>query len=444
MTADSLRKTIQGPVLPVAKKVAALFSAYRLCALSCVAHHESLVNDELWDLMPELGERFALQRQAIATNDKFLRDMLTAFSLTADGRGSPEDDEANGPVTDGGTVHPLLIQLKREWAAEGKLERAQCFGAILAALKKYLPLSASAPARPIILVPGPGLGRLNWELTMHGYDTLGIEQAMSMFLCAQYVMKHLLPSANVVSFCPHAFEGRGPANVKHYKHLAREFTAPEPTAIAQAQVARTQQHVAAAPAAAQASEAEADEAGRQSAAAAEPVACASTEIDAVTASSASRGSNDDQYAPANFGISRMMPGDYSHFCRMPNEQNRWDAVVSCFYVDACGDPIAAAEATLAVLKPGGLWLVCGPLEYDGAGGLHHDENALRLCADEFVRYVERRGFQILEAREQRCDYTQDAQSMINTSFQALFLVARKATEEAVTGEAAAGEAGGAS
>ena len=90
----------------------------------------------------------------------------------------------------------------------------------------------------------------------------------------------------------------------------------------------------------------------------------------------------------------------------------------------------ATEATRAVLRPGGIWIVCGPLEYNGTGGLHHDDKALRLCADELLLFISRRGFEILEVRDQRCDYTDDELSMIKTGFEAIFFVARRKDDAA--------------
>ena len=55
-------------------------------------------------------------------------------------------------------VDSTLHQLSREWGAEGKAEREQCFGPILSELKAWLPVRELNEQR--VVVPGVGLGRL--------------------------------------------------------------------------------------------------------------------------------------------------------------------------------------------------------------------------------------------------------------------------------------------
>ena len=102
--------------------------------------------------------------------------------------------------------------------------------------------------------------------------------------------------------------------------------------------------------------------------------------------------------------------------------------MSCFYIDASGDVVDAAEATRRALRPGGLWVCVGPLEYEGSNGGHRLEGAMRLCADELLLFVERRGFEILEKRFTPCDYTSDDNSMLRIGFNCLHFVARRVAD----------------
>jgi len=107
-----------------------------------------------------------------------------------------------------------------------------------------------------------------------------------------------------------------------------------------------------------------------------------------------------------------------------------DAVLTCFFIDACGDPAGAIEAVGAQLAPGGVWVNCGPLEYEGTAGAHAiGGRKLRLCANEVLLLLARRGFEVLESRVgEECQYTQDPASMLQHVFGCLYFVARKLPE----------------
>lgn len=334
--------------------------AYRRQALSSIARSEFIAGP-LLQVLPELKARFRIQAAAIDTNDAFLKAVLSVAGLlnarSNDNPAYDEDEDVSGLIS------PLLIQIHREWSQEGQVERDQCFGKCIAALTKYLP-----PAGQRVLVPGAGLGRLNWDLCTLGYNVLGIERAISMLLTARFFLLHCLPNDRTIAISPFAFEiGRGPSNARAGEHLSRTVTVPDAASLALAK----------------------------------------------------------EQCAAPKGGERIIAGDFTEFCKLPCEAQQWDAVISCFYIDASGDVITATQATHAVLKPGGLWICCGPLEYDGGGGFHADDQALRLCADELLLFVQRCGFEIVESAFTPCDYTANPHSMIHTGFEALFFVARK-------------------
>ena len=219
----------------------------------------------------------------------------------------PPDDpvELDGSNTadDPGATHALLTQLKREWSAEGAAERAQCFGSAIDALKRHLPITANSPTPVNVLVPGAGLGRLNWELSLAGYTSLGIERAMTMWMVEEFVMKALLPSGKSLPVCPFAHEySAGPTNVRQASHLSRQVMVPDPEALSQA----------------------ADRA-------AVALSSSASATSAASAASATSASSAPPIAP-----SRVIPGDFTQFCMLPDESAKWEAVISCFYIDASG------------------------------------------------------------------------------------------------------------
>lgn len=337
-------------------------------------------------VVPEIKDRIRVQLKAIETNKAFFEGMVSSMLPQLDLK-SIDMSQDDG----GGTTSGLLTQLRREWSAEGALERTHCFDAALAALERHMPSASPAATtqgdgggsdgaphkRPRVLVPGAGLSRLNFELKLRGYEPLGVERACSFLLAADYMLR-LLKSGQSFPICPHAHEsGIGPTNVADGRaDLGREMSVPDGDALSRAS----------------------------------------------TSALGGEASLPDLFA------SSTIPGDFSSLTTQPAHRGQWDAVVSCFYIDASGDVVDAAEATRRALRPGGLWVCVGPLEYEGSNGGHRLEGAMRLCADELLLFVERRGFEILEKRFTPCDYTSDDNSMLRIGFNCLHFVARRVAD----------------
>ena len=112
---------------------------------------------------------------------------------------------------------------------------------------------------------------------------------------------------------------------------------------------------------------------------------------------------------------------------------QWDAVASCFFVDACASVLEVINGVRAVLPAGGFWINCGPLLYhhqskgpslglDNGLGQHKGvppsaaaessapgpaeghappfSSAPKLSADELLMLIARSGFEIVEKRMQ--------------------------------------------
>jgi carnosine N-methyltransferase len=67
----------------------------------------------------------------------------------------------------------------------------------------------------------------------------------------------------------------------------------------------------------------------------------------------------------------------------------FDAVVTCFLVDAVNHVEDAVHAIRTALRPGGLWLNCGPLQW-------HENSVLHLALDELLQVVRDAGFEVTE------------------------------------------------
>eukprot|EP00966_Prymnesium_polylepis_P060510 1403931-Prymnesium_polylepis.2 len=124
------------------------------------------------------------------------------------------------------------------------------------------------------------------------------------------------------------------------------------------------------------------------------------------------------------GTMRMAAEEWESFCA--DEAQAADAVLTCFFVDACPDVTRACEQIRSVLRPGGLWINQGPLLY------HWNRAAAdvpRLSADELLLLIGRMGFEVLEHDSRVCTYSQDPLSMCRSEYDCLFFVARRSEEE---------------
>lgn len=78
-------------------------------------------------------------------------------------------------------VRESLKHFVRDWSEEGKQERDRIFKPILDVLRT---VSADERAKLRVLVPGSGLGRLAWEISQLGEDTLHI------YTSGMYILHH--------------------------------------------------------------------------------------------------------------------------------------------------------------------------------------------------------------------------------------------------------------
>lgn len=84
-------------------------------------------------------------------------------------------------------INSVLSQVAREWSAQGVDERTDCYMPILEAIDAYF---ASVPDRKQlqILVPGAGLGRLAFEISLRGYSCQGNEFSLVMLIVANFIL----------------------------------------------------------------------------------------------------------------------------------------------------------------------------------------------------------------------------------------------------------------
>lgn len=123
----------------------------------------------------------------------------------------------------------------------------------------------------------------------------------------------------------------------------------------------------------------------------------------------------------------MIAGDFLEIYSRAEELSSWDCVVTCFFLDTAQNVLEYLRTILGALKPGGLWINLGPLQY-------HFESAPELSIEltwaEVVKAAERIGFEFKEKRvlDDFMGYAQDNLGLSRTMYRAVFSVAHKPLE----------------
>ncbi|KAJ8770379.1 hypothetical protein K2173_014992 [Erythroxylum novogranatense] len=95
--------------------------------------------------------------------------------------------QLNVPLVDVDKVRCIIRNIVRDWAAEGKKERDQCYRPILEELNSLFP-NRSRESPPMCLVPGAGLGRLALEISCLGFVSQGNEFSYYMMICSSFIL----------------------------------------------------------------------------------------------------------------------------------------------------------------------------------------------------------------------------------------------------------------
>ena len=268
-------------------------------------------------------------------------------------------------------VRSTLVQLVRDWSAAGAREREACYGSMLEALEKRWP-DPTARRAVRVLNPGAGLGRLTYEVAARGFTSQGNEFSMFMLLMSNFVLNS---AAVKDAFTVYPFV-RQNTNVRCAADQLRPVTFPdivpgEPTPECQA--------------------AEAAAAGK-----------------------------DKRTAPMAMS---MTAGDFLEVYAPPEHKNAWDALLTPFFVDTAHNVLAYLDLFARILKPGALWVNCGPLLWHFAD--IPGEPSLELTWEELRLLIVDAGFDIVEERTVECPYASNERSLLSATYHAIFFVAVK-------------------
>lgn len=117
----------------------------------------------------------------------------------------------------------------------------------------------------------------------------------------------------------------------------------------------------------------------------------------------------------------MAAGD---FLEIYTEQDTWDCIASCFFIDCANNIVAFIEAIYNILKPGGYWVNLGPLLYHFSDQV--DEKSIEPSYEEVKSIITGIGFNyIVEETGIQTSYTQDSNSMLKYEYDSVFFVVQK-------------------
>ncbi len=282
------------------------------------------------------------------------------------------------PSSDARLAVPLLLQLMRDWSADGAAERAQCYAPAVAALAEAVG-RRGARHHTRVLVPGSGLGRLAYDLAA------------------------ALPASEVVAIDPDA----------HALVLSAAMMTPANTSAADGDAPS----------------------GSCEAAGARQRIYPSVHVSTNWASTADRlrhvdvpdVTDDVLRAVHDRSNVSLVAGRFPHaVADDPSGDGTWrrfDGAATVFFLDVADDVPAAVAAIGDLLGPGGTWVNCGPLAYPPVGEALGGPPAYALSGAQLLALVRQR-FELIEDRRVPCTYDALPRRLELTARECLFFVAR--------------------
>ena len=283
-------------------------------------------------------------RDCIAANQRCLEEAVS--------RQLPDATFSGPPVVpkeeDASKVRYLLKNMLRDWSEEGAAERQESYGRMLKLLEEHVPRSSR------VLVPGAGLGRLVFECYRRGYEVEGNEWSYYMLFGSSMLLN--CEPGDRWSIHPFALES---SNVLCLQDQMRSCSVPDVCpCLVRPETADS--GVAAARA---------------------------------TSNDAAMGSSDVPFASM-----AMCGGDFAEVYAAVDMKERFDAVLTCFFIDTARNVAEYIDVIWHCLRQGGVWINLGPLQYQwsdsvGVGSVGEEgEMSVELNLSDILEVARRRGF----------------------------------------------------
>ncbi|OHS96943.1 hypothetical protein TRFO_02085 [Tritrichomonas foetus] len=311
-------------------------------------------------------EEISQIRQAINSNAD-LFEYMARKAPAAFGNGPIPQFPMTRPIEEFDTtdLHQLSSALKsasRDWTSLGEIERQQTYSPIISALKDFLPQDSK------ILIPGAGLCRLAVEIASAGYIACANENAFIMLVISHIAFRHK-KEFRIFPFI-HQISGLESFNDSLISEVFPRY----------------------------------------------PVQNISPngEID---------GEIENAVIDPLFLIEHqrlvLMAGDIDGM--QNSQQNQFDGVVTCFFIDVVPDVRNLLDLISKVLKPGGYWINLGPLMMHRAD----DDFFAKASFNDIPRIAQNAGLTIIRESRIETSYIENPNTNIKTNYRCQFLVAQK-------------------
>ena len=281
-----------------------------------------------------------------------------------------------------------INQLYRDWSAEGETERQGCYGPVLNDLERAFPDKDKSDIK--ILIPGAGLGRLVFEICKLGFSAEGNEVSFHQLITSNWILNDLSPGEQ---FDLYPFASTFSNNLS-LEHQLKVVKVPDV-------------HPG----------------------------------DALDKSSSGARKHAFERMSMTAGDFILLYGDEAH-------KNKFDAVVSVFFIDTAPNVLRYVESVNNCLKEGGLWFNLGPLlwHFEEHGKTDHEDShtngevvdrgigepgSVELTEEELLLLLQRFGFGI-EKHKVNTDgvgYIQSPHSLFQHLYHTSYWIAKKANRD---------------
>lgn len=271
--------------------------------------------------LPWFPEYLQTLEHCIKLNGAFTRDL--AMSVANEwGATTDQTKWAKSYYSDYDKVKYVFKQMLREWSDDGAVERDVSFSRIFEYLETQYPDIVQRQYVKI-LVPGSGLGRLNFELVKRGFWCQGNEFSFHMLFASNFLINHSYTKDHY-SIHPgiHSF-----SNQKNRSLQTRPIFLPDVhNATELTELAQKHPSI--------------------------PV----SELMSIIA-----GSFPDLYGPDDLAASDYYSKDLNAVEFRKQTQRQHDIVITHFFMDTASNVIDYLKTVHSTLKTGGTWINFGPL-----------------------------------------------------------------------------------
>eukprot|EP00927_Polykrikos_kofoidii_P074705 TRINITY_DN70731_c0_g1_i1.p1 TRINITY_DN70731_c0_g1~~TRINITY_DN70731_c0_g1_i1.p1 ORF type:complete len:396 (-),score=46.51 TRINITY_DN70731_c0_g1_i1:95-1282(-) len=258
------------------------------------------------------------------------------------------------PSSSYGTLASVFLHLLRDWSAMCEHVKTSTYEPAIKELRQLLPPRqglSQAGVGPEVLLPGAGLGRLALELAAEGYRVEANDASRLFLTFADYLLNRPPDTAMPIFPLAHLFS----ENFAHEPQYAEvRVPSPRPGDVASARSS------------------DARNAG-----------VANCPIDE------SCHSRTPITLVAGDFVKTYGAGCVGH--------RRFDAIVTCFFIDTAVDIVELVKVMDSLLEEGGVWVNVGPLNW-------RKETRLKLCWEEVVQVWEGLGYHFVTQQRIDSDY----------------------------------------